>query len=178
MLDLLEEHKPIFTFYIHFQQCSSVCFSRVEYYGLWISIAYVLCCITLISQSLLYLPPSPDHILVPAHASPRFRPSALITEWFRCLFATDIFFCSSRISATVNNRVHVSADGRLPHFDGVVKERRNSIANALELCLSCTNPLIWFSDICRHSDDHVRVPTFFKSTVARFTLLVICKYYK
>ena len=27
------------------------------------------------------------------------------------------------------------------HFDGLVQERRNSIANALELRLSCTNPL-------------------------------------
>ena len=26
------------------------------------------------------------------------------------------------------------------HFDGLVQERRNSIANALELRLSCTNP--------------------------------------
>ena len=26
-------------------------------------------------------------------------------------------------------------------FDGLVQERRNSIANALELRLSCTNPL-------------------------------------
>ena len=25
-------------------------------------------------------------------------------------------------------------------IDGLVQEKRNSIANALELCLSCTNP--------------------------------------
>ena len=30
----------------------------------------------------------------------------------------------------------------LAHTDGLVQERRNSIANALELSLSCTNPLI------------------------------------
>ena len=29
------------------------------------------------------------------------------------------------------------------YLDGLVQERRNSIANALELRLSCTNPLIW-----------------------------------
>ena len=29
------------------------------------------------------------------------------------------------------------------HVDGLVQERHNSIANALELCLSCTNPSIW-----------------------------------
>ena len=29
------------------------------------------------------------------------------------------------------------------HFDGVVQERHNSIANALALHLSCTNPSIW-----------------------------------
>ena len=30
----------------------------------------------------------------------------------------------------------------IDHFDGLVQERRNSIANALELRLSCTNPSI------------------------------------
>ena len=30
----------------------------------------------------------------------------------------------------------------LTYLDGLVQERRNSIANALELCLSCTNPSI------------------------------------
>ena len=30
----------------------------------------------------------------------------------------------------------------LVYFNGLVQERRNSIANALELRLSCTNPLI------------------------------------
>ena len=29
-------------------------------------------------------------------------------------------------------------------FDGLVQERRNSIANALELRLSCTNPSNWY----------------------------------
>ena len=31
--------------------------------------------------------------------------------------------------------------GAILQFDGLVQERRNSIANALELRLSCTNPL-------------------------------------
>ena len=30
-----------------------------------------------------------------------------------------------------------------PHIDGLVQERQNSIANALELCLSCTKSSIW-----------------------------------
>ena len=30
------------------------------------------------------------------------------------------------------------------HLNGLVQERRNSIANALEVRLSCTNPSIWF----------------------------------
>ena len=30
------------------------------------------------------------------------------------------------------------------HIDGLVQKRRNSIANALELCLTCTNPSIWW----------------------------------
>ena len=29
------------------------------------------------------------------------------------------------------------------YIDGLVQERRNSIAKALELCFSCTNPWIW-----------------------------------
>ena len=36
------------------------------------------------------------------------------------------------------------------YIDGLVQERRHSIANALELRLSCTNPLIWTRDR-RHS---------------------------
>ena len=33
------------------------------------------------------------------------------------------------------------------HFDGLEQERRNSIANALELRLSCTNPSIYSSPL-------------------------------
>ena len=29
------------------------------------------------------------------------------------------------------------------HIDDLVQERHNSVANALELCLSCTKPLMW-----------------------------------
>ena len=29
------------------------------------------------------------------------------------------------------------------YVDGLVQEGRNSIANALELCLYCTNPAMW-----------------------------------
>ena len=32
-------------------------------------------------------------------------------------------------------------------FSGLMQERRNSIANALELCLSCTNPLVCVCDL-------------------------------
>ena len=38
------------------------------------------------------------------------------------------------------------------YFDGLVQERRNSIANALELRLSYTNPSIWILSICLHND--------------------------
>ena len=31
-------------------------------------------------------------------------------------------------------------------LDGLMQERRNSIANALELRLSCTNPSKWYLD--------------------------------
>ena len=32
----------------------------------------------------------------------------------------------------------------IPHFDGLLQERHNSCALAMELCLSCTNPSIWW----------------------------------
>ena len=47
-----------------------------------------------------------------------------------------------------NNEIHVRMILRLllnNHIDGLVLERRNSIADALELRLSCTNPLIYAS---------------------------------
>ena len=34
------------------------------------------------------------------------------------------------------------------HIDGLVQERHNSIANALELRLSCTNRSIYIDDEC------------------------------
>ena len=34
--------------------------------------------------------------------------------------------------------------GQKHPIDGLMQERRNSIANALELCLSCTNTLLWY----------------------------------
>ena len=33
----------------------------------------------------------------------------------------------------------------LTHFDGLVQKRRNSIANALELHVSCIKPSIWYT---------------------------------
>ena len=44
------------------------------------------------------------------------------------------------------------------HFDELVQERRNSIANALELHLSCTNQTIWKS--CVHNfNQFISAPT-------------------
>ena len=42
---------------------------------------------------------------------------------------------------TANHSVTASSRS---HTNGLVQERRNSIAGALELCLSCTNPPAWF----------------------------------
>ena len=38
--------------------------------------------------------------------------------------------------------IHVYKSGPIDHVDGLVQERHNSIANALELRLCCTNPLM------------------------------------
>ena len=42
------------------------------------------------------------------------------------------------------------------HFDVLMQERRNSIANALELCLSCTKPLIGSGN---NADQHLITPS-------------------
>ena len=38
---------------------------------------------------------------------------------------------------------HCSTMHGIPYTNGLMQKRRNLIANALELCLSCTNPPIW-----------------------------------
>ena len=46
----------------------------------------------------------------------------------------------------------------MPHYiDGLVQERRNSIANALELCLSCTH--LWTCSLTVTSADRIRLET-------------------
>ena len=37
------------------------------------------------------------------------------------------------------------------HIDGLMQERHNSIANAVELCLSCINPSIWYQEEIIHT---------------------------
>ena len=54
-----------------------------------------------------------------------------------------IFFSNTCYVTTMKNQSSTSlfiCGWHLSHFDGLVQERRNSIANALELRLSCTNP--------------------------------------
>ena len=48
-------------------------------------------------------------------------------------FDGDIFHCLLSMYIYITTKTHI---------DGLVQERRNSIANALELWLSCTDPLI------------------------------------
>ena len=49
-----------------------------------------------------------------------------------------------RLMLIAMDRVGRSA---LDHIDGLLQERRNSIALAMELRLSCTNPSIWLNYI-------------------------------
>ena len=54
----------------------------------------------------------------------------------------------------------------IDNLDGLVQERRNSSALAMELCLSCTNPSIWdrflftlavnFMNMCHNSKELYR----------------------
>ena len=45
---------------------------------------------------------------------------------------------------------HIKIREMLPHIDGLVHERRNPIANALELRLSCINPSTYALNICNY----------------------------
>ena len=40
-------------------------------------------------------------------------------------------------------------------IDGLMQERRNSTTNALKLCLSCTNPSVWYIANAMAVDDLV-----------------------
>ena len=59
-------------------------------------------------------------------------------------------------------------DGNSPYVNGLVQERRNSIANALELRLSCTNPSMCGGLTLKHRETHGCVV----STVATDALLL------
>ena len=48
-----------------------------------------------------------------------------------------LYFLSFIIKTEIPKKFEI-----IPHMDGLVQERRNSIANTLELRLSCNNPLI------------------------------------
>ena len=57
---------------------------------------------------------------------------------------TDDFPCKSNSTATIRNSLKILMHA-MSHIDGLVQERCNSIANAMELRLSCTNPSIYAS---------------------------------
>ena len=47
----------------------------------------------------------------------------------------------------------------IDHFDGLVQERRNSIALAMQLRLSCTNPSLWLLHNLHHSSAIMHTPS-------------------
>ena len=57
----------------------------------------------------------------------------LVAWWHQAVTWTNVDKPSPR-SSDIHSKTYI---------DGSVQERHNSIANALELCLSCTNPSIW-----------------------------------
>ena len=50
------------------------------------------------------------------------------------------------------------------HIDGLVQERHNSIANALEMRLSCTNPSIYTQAIIRGREGIMKLLNTFSKT--------------
>ena len=73
-------------------------------------------------------------------------PTLRLVRWLTCWLA--IFKYPKHNSCA--NISHFFCHLQL-HIDGLMQERHNSIANALELCLSCTNPSIWYW--IRHKDE-------------------------
>ena len=57
------------------------------------------------------------------------------------------FFPATEFPAGTFDVVGVSHDSVQYHIDGLVQERFNSSALAMELCLSCTNPLIQCTNV-------------------------------
>ena len=53
------------------------------------------------------------------------------------------YFCNSGGAGQNSSDALTSEKMCLEHIDGLVQERRNSVALAMELCLSCTNPSIY-----------------------------------
>ena len=63
------------------------------------------------------------------------------------------------------------------NIDGLVQERRSSIANALELHLSCTNPSIWYDWLqCLQTRDAYYQTNFFNSLIVSIIQNYCCSY--
>ena len=79
-----------------------------------------------------------------------------LTSWWRLLMSwRQICARPSADTMLTGLWLWCHMDHIMQHIDGLVQERRNSIANALDLCLSCTDPLIcmithwgWVKHIC------------------------------
>ena len=63
------------------------------------------------------------------------------TNLWICLF-NSLFRLTSKKTSKLILLCHTEHCDWSPHIGGLVQERHNSIANALELCLSCANPSI------------------------------------
>ena len=61
-----------------------------------------------------------------------------------CDFITVNMLCET-CAYSWDGKVDIDIQIQDNYLDELVQERHNSIANALELCLSCTNPSIWVS---------------------------------
>ena len=81
-----------------------------------------------------------------AFIEPMHRNKPNITYLLVCRISTISLFARLLWSTTLSSGFSMLKQGCAPltydlcQIDGLVKERRNSIANALELRLSCTNP--------------------------------------
>ena len=89
--------------------------------------------------------PSPSPFKIPIHNAPCDVMMLQMRHKLLCDVMNVILSNWCIFNNNNNNKIRGGAPYSIGHFDGLVQERRNSLANALELRLSCTNPSIeWY----------------------------------
>ena len=112
---------------------------------------------SLTDAALEWIMSQPSNILikwVPNHSSARYS----LDHLYRSVVSKLLTLCTPYRNRIMRGSLgYLFSRSKCDNIDGLVQERRNSIANALELHLSCTDPSICFASTiskaqkCGHS---------------------------